>query len=303
MRSRKSIKNGTLPTIARPPLSDWVSIGITTRNRWQDLSATLKRLAEAELGQLPIHIFDDGSDEPCPIPGTSLPLQLKLRRFSDSVGCVVRRNQLASDVKTKYLLSLDDDSYPVSGSLEAAVQFAETHSDVLCLSFPIYNPVARIHQTPSLGKQIYQVRSFTGCGHLMNLPHFWKVGGYREELVHQGEEMDLAARAIQEGFKCFHFPGFQIHHTPSNQGRSLHRVDYFGSRNNLLWNDWYVPGPIKFIQQTRTILARTLLGLRVRRFALFKGQLDALWAIHQLQRCRRPFSMELYRLWKELPVC
>jgi hypothetical protein len=302
MGSRKSINNEIPPIMARPPLSDLASIAITTRNRWQELRVTLKRLGETGLGQLPIHIFDDGSDEPCPIPGTSLPLHLKLRRFSDSVGLIVRRNQLASDAKTKYLLSLDDDSYPVSGSLEAAVQFAETHPDLLCLSFPIYNPITGMHQTRSLRKQIYQVRSFTGCGHLMNLPHFWKVGGYREELVHQGEEIDLAARAFQEGFKCFHFPDFQIHHTASNRGRSWQRMDYFGSRNNLLWNDWYVPRPIKLIQQARTILARTLLGLRVRRFALFKGQLDALLTVHQFQRFRRPFSMELYRLWKELPV-
>jgi GT2 family glycosyltransferase len=288
--------------MTRPPLSDLVSIGITTRNRWQDLRVTLKRLAETGLGELPIHISDDGSDEPCPIPGSSIPLQLKLRRFSDSAGLIVRRNQLASDAKTKYLLSLDDDSYPISGSLEAAVQFAETDPDLLCVSFPIYNPNMGMHHTRSLTKEIYQVRSFTGCGHLMNLPHFWKVGGYREELVHQGEEIDLAARAFQEGFKCFHFPGFQIHHTASNRGRSWERMDYFGSRNNLLWNDWYVPRPIKFIQQTRTILAQTLLGLRVGRFALFKGQLDALLAIHQFRQFRRPFSMELYRLWKDLPV-
>jgi hypothetical protein len=57
---------------------------------------------------------------------------------------------------------------------------------------------------------IYQVRSLIGCGHLMNLPHLWKVGGYREELVHQGEEIDLAARAFKEDFKCFHFPGFKF---------------------------------------------------------------------------------------------
>jgi GT2 family glycosyltransferase len=287
--------------MARTSLSNLVSIGITTRNRWQDLRVTLQKLDEAGLGQLPIRIFDDGSDEPCPISGISL-LQMELRRFSDSAGLIVRRNQLATDVETKYLLSLDDDSYPVAGSLEAAVEFAETDPDLLCLSFPIYNPILGLHHTRSLTKEIYQVRSFTGCGHLMNLPHFWKVGGYREELVHQGEEIDLAARALQEGFKCFHFPDFQIHHTASNRGRSWYRMDYFGSRNNLLWNDWYVPRPIKFIQQTRTILAQTSLALRVRRFGLFKGQLDALFAIRQFQRLRRPFSMELYRLWKELPV-
>lgn len=284
-----------------PQLSDLVTIGIVTRNRWQELETAFGMLARAGLSELPIHVFDDGSDQPCPIPLTRFPAHLHLRRFGRSAGLVVRRNQLASDVKTKYLLSLDDDSYPVSGSLQAAVSWAETHRDLLCLAFPIYNPVLRMHHTRSLSDQTYQVRAFVGCGHLMNLLHFRKIGGYREELFHQGEEMDLAARAFQHGFNCYHFPGFQIHHTASNQGRSWYRMDYFGSRNNLLWNDWYVPARAKLVQQARTISARTFHACRVRRLAVIKGIYAGFVAMARFRSYRKPFSMELYNRWQRLP--
>src|ERR1700730_5624193 len=230
MRSQKFTESATEPANGCPQLSDLVTIGITTRNRWQDLETTLGMLAQAGLGELPMQVFDDGSNQPCPIPKAQLPARLQLRRFNHSVGYIVRRNQLASDVKNKYPLSLDDDSYPVSVSLQAAIDCAEAHPDLLCLAFPIYNPVLGMHQPPSLRNQTYQVRAFVGCGHLMSLPHFWQVGGYREELYHQGEEVDLAARAFQRGFKCYHLPGFRIHHIASNQGRSWYRMDYFGSR-------------------------------------------------------------------------
>jgi hypothetical protein len=301
MGSQRSTENAMDSRNPGPQLSDLVTIGIVTRNRWQDLETTLGMLARAGLGELPIHVFDDGSDQPCPIPQARLPVHLRLRRFDRSAGCVVRRNQLASDVKTKYLLSLDDDSYPVSGSLQTAVRLAEAHRDLLCLAFPIYNPVLGMHQSCSLSSQTYQVRAFTGCGHLMNLLHFRKIGGYQEELFHQGEEIDLAARAFQHGFNCYHFPGFQIHHTVSNQGRSWYRMDYFGSRNNLLWNDWYVPACAKLVQQARTISVRTLLACRVRRLALIKGICAGFVATARFRSYRKPFSMELYNLWNQLP--
>ena len=301
MQRHKSAESAIEPTNVCPQLSDLVSIGITTKNRWQDLETTFGMLMQAGVGELPIYLYDDGSDQPCPIPEVRLPVRLQLRRFNHSAGLIVRRNQLASDVKTKYLLSLDDDSYPVSGSLQAAVDLAEAHTDLLCLTFPIYNPILEMHESRSLRNQTYQVRAFRGGGHLMNLRHFWKAGGYREELFHQGEEIDLAARAFQQGFNCYHFPGLQIHHTASNEGRSWSRMDYFGSRNNLLWNDWYVPSRAKFVQQARTISARAFLALRVRRFALIKGIYAGFSAMAQFRNYREPFSTELYNRWKQLP--
>ena len=246
-------------------INELVSIGITTKNRWHDLENTLNKIQFFNLNKIAILIFDDGSDTPCSIDFSKYSLNIKNRRFEKSQGLITRRNQLAQEIKTKYYLSFDDDSFPVKGSLEKAVEFAESQENLLCLGFPIYNPVIQKYESKSLDSKPYQVRFFIGCGHLLHRENFLKIGGYRDELIHQGEEMDLAARGFQERLYCYHFPDFQIHHTASNQGRNFFRMDYYGSRNNVLWNDWYLPGNLKLVKQTRNLISRILLSLKVKR--------------------------------------
>ena len=66
MQSHKSAESAIEPTNVCPQLSDLVSIGITTKNRWQDLETTFGMLMQAGVGELPIYLYDDGSDQPCP---------------------------------------------------------------------------------------------------------------------------------------------------------------------------------------------------------------------------------------------
>ncbi|MEH1789733.1 MAG: glycosyltransferase family A protein [Nostoc sp.] len=282
-------------------LADLVSIGITTKNRWQDLEITLAKIQEVGLEALPIIIFDDASDRACPFDISSLSSQIQINRFTESKGLIVRRNQIAQSMQTKYYLSLDDDSYPVSGSLEAAVEFAESLDDLLCLSFPIYNPILAEYQNESFKQEPYPVKCFVGCGHLLHRERFLQLGGYCEELIHQGEEMEIAARAFQESLYCYHFPHFLIHHTASNEGRNWHRMDFYGSRNIVLWNDWFVPNEVKTIKWLRTLLSRFLLCIKIGRLTPIKGTFFGLMEIKKYQRYQKPMFSEQYRKWYSLP--
>jgi len=282
-------------------LSEVVSIGITTKNRWRDLQVTLNKIVDAGLTSLPIFIIDDNSDQSCPFDLAKYSLKIELQRFGESQGLIVRRNQLAYMIRTKYYLSLDDDSFPMSGSLQAAIDFAETREDLFCLSFPIYNPILGIHQNKSLQVVPYQVRFFVGCGHLIKLEHFYLLGGYCEELVHQGEEQELAARAFQTGLHCYHFPGYTIHHLVSAAGRNWHRMDYYGSRNMVLWNDWFVPRQQKLVKQSRTLISRFFHTVRVRRLGLLKGEIAGLRDIAHFKSNRNEMSPQLYKQWCSLP--
>ena len=201
----------------------------------------------------------------------------------------------------KYYLSLDDDSFPVSGSLAAAVAFAESRDDLFCLSFPVYNPVTGEEQVRSLQDNPYRVRAFIGCGHLLHRQRFLQLSGYREELVHQAEEVEIAARAFQKGLYCYHFPGLQIHHTASNIGRNWQRMDFYGARNNILWNDWFVPSRLKIIKQSRTLISRMILFLRTGRIGHVKGQIAGFKDALKYQSNRQTMSPILYQQWKCLP--
>lgn len=279
-----------------------VGIGIATRNRWEDLQKTLSKIVAFGLGHLRILILDDGSDKACPFDVGSICPNAELARFSESLGYIVRRNQLAREMTSKYYLSFDDDSFPVGGSLEAAIAFAESRDDLLGLSFPVYNPTNGQHQVKSIQAEPYMVRSFLGGGHLVHRGRFLEVGGYREELVHQGEEIEISARAFLRGMHCYHFPGLQVHHVTSNAGRNWHRMDFYGARNNILWNDWFVPSRSKLIKQGRTSIYRTLLFLKTGRIGHVEGQIAGFRHALKYKTHRDAMSPKLYQRWKSLPA-
>jgi GT2 family glycosyltransferase len=284
-------------------LSELVSIGIATKNRWQDLAITLEKIRLAGWTELPILIFDDNSDQPCPFSISDFGLKVTIKRFDESQGYIVRRNQLAQNIQTKYYLSLDDDSFPVAGSLEAAVEFIEAHENCFCLSFPVYNPTLNEHQSQSLESTPYPVRFFIGCGHLLRRDSFLDLGGYCEDLIHQGEEMDIAARAFQQQLYCYHFPRLQIHHTASNAGRNWHRMDFYGSRNIVLWNDWFVPNSWSLIKQTRTFISRCLLTMKLRRTGSLQGELAGIRDISKYKQKRYRMSWQEFKVWQSRPSC
>lgn len=281
--------------------SSLVQIGIATKNRWDDLKVTLGKIRDFGLGDLRILIYDDHSDLPCPYLPAALCPGAVLTRFEQSAGYITRRNEIAAAMDAKYYLSLDDDSFPFAGSLEAAVVYAESLPDNFCLGFPIYTPLIDTHFDESAEGKPTQVRSFIGCAHLLDRERFLALGGYREELVHQTEENEIAVRAFQQGLLCRRFPGFQITHMATNAGRSFYRMDFYGGRNVLLWNDWYLPPDRKLIKQARTVAARFYFFAATRRPGYFRGGLAGLQDIRRYKGNRRPLSGGQYQQWLSLP--
>lgn len=278
-----------------------VQIGIATKNRWDDLRVTLEKIRDFGLGDLRTIIFDDCSDVPCPFDVSALCPGAELKRFGISRGYITRRNEIAAAMDAKYYLSLDDDSFPSAGSLEDAVAYAESLPDNFCLGFPIYTPLVDTNFSASLTAEPVQVRSFVGCSHLLDRQRFLDLGGYREELIHQGEENEIAARAFQHGLACRRFSGLQITHMATNVGRSFFRMDYYGARNTLLWNDWYLPPGQKIVRQGRALANRAYSSGMTRRLGHIRGVLAGLKDIQRLQKFRQPLSAAQYRIWQALP--
>lgn len=278
-----------------------IEIGFPTRDRWDDVAITLHRLAKFGLGNARILIFDDGSTTECPFDVTSICPAAELHRFNESAGMIVRRNQIAREMRSKYYFGIDDDSYPVFGHISDAINFAESQNDLFSLAFPIYNPRLNIHQAPSQQLEPYQVRSFLGCGHLMNRERFLDLGGFCDEFGYFLEEPEVSARAFLSGWKCIHFPALTIHHTYTLNARNWHRMDYYGARNAVLWNDWYVPDSKIIVKQCRTAISRLLQTLRTRRLGAIYGQLAALKELDSFAVRRQRFTNEQYKTLCALP--
>ena len=282
------------------PTSKTLSVVITTKNRWSDLERTLNALSK-DYPQYPVLIIDDGSEQRPDSDLTQLHPRVEIETASSSVGLIVRRNQLAQAAQTPYVLSLDDDSYPVSGQFDEVTSWMDDNVDVLCSSLPIFNPIKDSFQNAPRGEAPSTTRGFFGCAHIMRRSAFIDLGAYNDELIHQGEEMDLGARGVLDGQRCVHFPGALIHHLESNEGRNWTRMDYYGARNAVLWNDWYVPTRLQRVRSLRRAAATTVHAAKTRRLGQIKGHLAARQLRPSLQHYRKRFDEDMFRRWLALP--
>ena len=127
------------------------------------------------------------------------------------------------------------------------------------------------------------------------------LGGYRDLLVHQGEEHDLGARAFLAGWHALHFPNCLVHHFESHEGRNFSRMDYYGARNAVLWNDWFVPDASQLQFRLRRIAASLTHALRNGRLGQLRGHRAARTERKQLTHFRNRMNNEQFSKWRSLP--
>ena len=201
-------------------LSRRVGISIPTRDRWDDLELTLTRLHEQGYSALETIVIDDGSVVPMPAGFAERFPWARFIRSEKPEGACTQRNRLAQLLATPLILSLDDDSFPVAGDLEAACDWMEARPAVFSLSFQI---VYRDEKPPEnfASRAPFPVRDFIGCAALLRREMFLALEGYEEKFVFFGEEPDLCLRALQRGWAMQGFPAFVIQHNVSPVHRDL----------------------------------------------------------------------------------
>lgn len=201
-------------------LSQRVGISIPTRDRWDDLEVTLTHLHEQGYSSLETIVVDDGSVVPMPSGFPERFPWVRFIRFEKPQGPCVRRNRIAEFLTPPLILSLDDDSFPVAGSLEAACDWMEARPKVFSLSFQI---VLRHESAPEnfASRTPFPVRDFIGCASLLRREMFLALGGYEESFIFFGEEPELCVRALQQGFEMQGYPAFVIQHNVSPVHRDL----------------------------------------------------------------------------------
>ena len=153
-----------------------VGISITTRNRWGEVEKTLSMIElRPELADCPIIVIDDGSENP--VPKTLVERHFRVRFLSSprSLGASAQRTRIARLLTTEFILQLDDDSYPVDGSMTEAAAFLASRPDLLALAL---NIVTRGEASPPFERSHapYAVDRFIGCGVLFAGKCFWKWG-------------------------------------------------------------------------------------------------------------------------------
>jgi GT2 family glycosyltransferase len=280
-------------------LSAQVGIGITTKDRWDDLEATLWELQRKGFSRLETVVVDDGS-----LGGVSGDCRdrfpwVRFERCERSLGLVVQRNRLARILKSKYYLSLDDDSYPAAGDLGSAVQFLEGKPDALGLAFSI---VLRNELISSSVQAPAPVRYYIGCGHLLKRELFLHLGAYAENW-HYGEEPEFCLRALHKGYRVYLYPGMVIRHNRTPVARNFRKTARYYIRNEALVGLRYFPFPYSVLRFFHTLPAILRNPEWNREWpSLLRGWLEAPWCAVRWRHLRHPLPLEQFRAWKKLPL-
>jgi hypothetical protein len=120
-----------------------IGIGITTKDRWDDLSVTLERLRQNGLDRFETIVIDDGSSRQMPPEFPSRFDWVTFERCQSARGYIAQRNRLANMLSSELYLSLDDDSYPApDAGLDQAAAWLIAKREAIALAFEIHTPSA-----------------------------------------------------------------------------------------------------------------------------------------------------------------
>jgi hypothetical protein len=222
-------------------LEELITITITTRNRPDDLAFTLEKLISLELAYLPLIIVDDASDISI-IPDELVKKfpRIKIVRNEVQRGLISNRNDMALLSETPYVLSLDDDScFRDVPDLQGAVGYLAQQPRLVALQFNnvdiYFGEVAVAESEP------YRVQTYTGCGHLLKRAIFLKMGGYRTDFVHMGEEVEFCRKAWKAGLEVHMYPKIIVDHRQTPVARFPAKNLYYLTRNLMIISYLHLP--------------------------------------------------------------
>lgn len=215
------------------------SILIPTRNRPAFLRDSLSRLRAIGLGNLPLLVYDDASDDPKAVADAVLgtwPGATLIRGETKSGQCL-GRNTLLRRCATPFAIMLDDDQYFLElGPLSRYTDPAHRDPSRAAVAFQNRDKHdGRLDFPATVGPR--RSPFYMGGSVLFHVPSILAVGGYREFWGYGYEEPELATRLFARGLHVWFDPGILVEHnhvvTPES-GRDHTEYHVLYTRNAML---------------------------------------------------------------------
>jgi glycosyltransferase involved in cell wall biosynthesis len=277
------------------------TVVIATKNRKDDLHRALTS-ACAQSCRIEVLVMDDGSaDGSDALVRNDFP-QVQLHRSESSRGYIGQRNAAARLASAPILFSIDDDAVFSTPQVVEQVLAEFTDPRIGAVAIPCIDvlksnvPRQRI---PADNCQ-YVSPEFIGTAYAVRRDIFLQLGGFREELFHQGEERDFCARLYNAGYVVSLRRADPIHHFESPI-RDTRRMDIFGRRNDVLFPFYNVPWPDLAWHLVGTTANGVAFGLRNGKLLSSLRGLMAGYSVGiRSVPCRQPISRSVYRLLRRM---
>src|SRR5262245_26610395 len=205
------------------------TIVIATKDRKDDLRRAI-RSAIRQTEPVEILVLDDGStDGTSEMVRSEFP-QVRLERTPVSHGYVSQRNRGALLSSGEIIFSIDDDAEFSTPHVVEQTLDRFSHPRVAAIAIPYVEPHKsnqEFQKAPD-SDTIWVTDSFRGTAHALRRDVFLELGGYREQTIHQGEEMDFCIRLLNNGYVVRLGLGDVIIHHEAQ--RDLRRIAFYGRR-------------------------------------------------------------------------
>jgi GT2 family glycosyltransferase len=273
-----------------------VSVVILNHNRREELRETLSLLRALSYKPMETIVVDNNSgDESGEMVARDFPSVI-LIRLSENIG-IAGWNEGFAIAKGAYTLALDDDSAPVEGALEYAVDRMTRNPDTGIFAFHVVNKNDELSETDSYPERPI---TFVGCGVLIRTSMFATVGFFSPFLFLYMHEIDFAIRAVNAGYRILHDKNAVVRHrlAPSHRdqrGRKhmSMRKAFYDNRNTILILCRYFPLRTVFFRIMRIAAGRLFHALRHGYLlTLVKAYLSALRAAPAILRDRQLVNAE-----------
>ena len=247
------------PRTPRPPVPDGVTVVVMSRDRREDLLATLPR------HEAPVVLVDNGStDGTVDAVRAALP-HVTVLPLADNVGARARTIG-AGHAGTEFVAFADDDSWWAPGDLARAVAVMRAHPRLAVLNARVLvgpeerlDPLCPELAASPLGTPPHlpgpRLLGFIGCAAMVRTEAFLAVGGFDPVVRFPGEEERLSLDLAAAGWDIAYVDSVTVHHHPSTRRHDP------GARRTAIWRSKVLTAvmrlPLRDVVRTAVTALRT----------------------------------------------
>lgn len=267
------------------------SVVMLAWNRMDDVRESLKHVFESTYPNLEVIVVDNASTD-----GTAEMIEkefprIRLIRLPRNMG-IEGFNVGFANAKGRYVVILDDDSYPFKESITRAVNKLETSPGIGALACRVMMKSEERDRQDTWGfvdsrgkfapdKVEYGTKAiaFIGCGTVLRRNVLLECGYYPKEFFLYANEVDVSFKMMVKGYKIHYCPDCIFYHKWSPVQRSSPFRMFYARRNVLLLASKLLPArkrlkvysAIFFFLLLKTLAFKDV-GLNIKTITTFYGQ-------------------------------